>query len=155
MFSVYSVLKNTISEGNYKLEEVMNRIKRFYISGDLDEAQMDELLQMASMGATADAERPELLKLIGTLADKITALEARVAVLEGGNNSGTDDTEQTEYPVWKPWDGISKDYQYGAIVSYDGKLWISVFNGQNVWTPGTGNGLWMEYDPETGTGALP
>ena len=155
MFSVYSVMKNTISAGNYKLEEVLGRIKRFYISGDLDEAQLDELLQMASAGATADAERPEALKLIETLAEKITALEARVAVLEGGNNGSTDDTEQAEYPEWKPWDGISKYYQYGEIVTYDGKLWISVFNGQNVWTPGTGNGLWLEYDPETGTGGLP
>lgn len=155
MFSVYSVLKNTISEGKYKLEEVLNRIKRFYISGDLDESQMDELLQMASTGATADAERPELVKLIETLAEKITALEARLARLEGGNNGGEDNTEQTEYPEWKPWDGISKEYQYGSIVSYNGKLWVSVFNGQNVWAPGTGNGLWLKYDPATGIGELP
>lgn len=139
MISIYEVLKSTISGGNYKLHDVQQRIKRLFVLGDLTEEQTDELLAMASGGASADAERPETLALIQTLAENIIALEARVAALESGNNSGTDDTGDAEpplYQAWKPWDGISKDYQKGAIVSHDGELWESVFDGQNVWEPG-------------------
>ena len=47
---------------------------------------------------------------------------------------------------WKPWDGISKDYAYGAIVSHNGQLWESVYNGQNVWEPGSGDSLWIKHN---------
>lgn len=151
MIRMYDIMKNTISGGGYKLDEVQHRIKRLFLLGDITEAEMDELLQMAVDGATVDAERPGTIAMIATLAEKITALEARVAALEGVNdNGGTDDSgneEQPEYEPWKPWDGISKDYLYGAIVSHNGKLWISVFNGQNVWEPGAvgTENLWSEY----------
>lgn len=158
MISIYEVLKSTISGGNYKLHDVQQRIKKLFVLGDLTDAQTEELLAMASSGASADAERPETLALIQALAENIKALEARVAALESGNNSGTDDTGDAEHPVykpWKPWDGISKDYQKGAIVSHNGELWQSAFDGQNVWEPGAiGTGiLWRKYDPETDEGA--
>lgn len=153
MISIYEVLKSTISGGNYKLHDVQQRIKRLFVLGDLTEEQTDELLTMASVGASADAERPETLALIQALAESINALEARVAALESGNNSGTDDAGDAEPPLyepWKPWDGISKDYQKGAIVSHNGELWQSTLDGQNVWEPGTaGTALfWHKYDPE-------
>lgn len=131
---MYEVLKSVISSGGYKLAEIQYKIKKFFALGDLTEAQTDELLAMASGGVSTDAERPETLKLINTLAGKIEALTARVKALEGGNADSGD--EQTGHPEWKPWDGISKDYQHGAIVSHNGQLWMSVFNGQNVWEPG-------------------
>lgn len=141
---MYDILKNVISAGGYKLTEIQHKVKKLYIMGDITEAQMDELLSMASSGVSTDAERPETLKLIQTLAEKINGLESRVAVLEGGN---ADSGEQTEYPEWKPWDGISGDYQNGAIVSHNGELWQSVFGGQNVWEPGTAGteSLWVKY----------
>lgn len=150
---MYEVLKSVISAGGYKLAEIQHKIKKLYVLGDLDEAQMDELLAMASGGISTDAERPETLKLIHTLAGKIEALTARVKALEGGNDEGNtdagEDTESPVYPEWKPWDGISADYQEGAVVSHNGELWQSVFNGQNVWQPGTAGteSLWVKYIP--------
>ena len=144
MIRVYDVMKSTISKGGYKLEEVLNRVKRLFMLGDLTEAEFDELLELAGQGASADAERPETDALIQVIAESLTALEARVTALEGGNSGGA---EQPEYPEWKPWDGISKDYLYGAIVSHNGELWISVFNGQNVWEPGAigTDAMWQRY----------
>lgn len=129
---MYNVIKGVISAGGYKLADIQQKIKRFYIRGDLTEAEMDELLSFASVGVSPDAERPEFLTLIQTLAEEVYALKERVLVLEGGNAD-----EETEYPVWKPWDGISKDFQYGAVVYHKGELWESAYNGQNVWEPGT------------------
>lgn len=136
---MYNIIKSVISAGGYKLVDIQQKIKNFYTRGDLTEVEMDNLLALASVGASPDAERPEFLTLIQTLAEKVSALEERVLILEGGH------AEEDEHPEWKPWDGISKDYQFGAIVSHNGELWQSVHNGQNVWEPGTSDSLWMKY----------
>ena len=141
---MFDIIKEVIKNGGYKLTDIQHKVKKLFMLGDITEAQMDELLVMASNGVSADAERPEVLKMIQTLGEEIEALKARVTALEGVPDDPTDPT----YPEWKPWDGISKDYQKGAIVSHDGELWISVFDGQNVWTPntvGTEN-LWVKYN---------
>ena len=148
---MYDVLKSVISVGGYKLTEIQHKVKKLYILGDLTEEQMDELLAMASRGVSTDAERPETLALIHTLSAEIEALKIRVETLESGGDNGNDNTseEQPTYPDWKTWDGISKDYQTGAVVSHKDELWESVFNGQNVWEPGAPGteSLWVKYIP--------
>lgn len=150
---MFDVIKSVIAAGGYKLTDIMHKIKKMYVLGDLNEAQMDELLAMASGGVSPDAERPETLAMIQTLADEIKALKARVKALEGTNDEGGNDDagdpEQPVYAEWKPWDGISNDYQYGAIVSYNGELWLSNYSGQNVWQPGAPGteALWVKYIP--------
>ena len=138
---MYEVIKSVIAAGGYKLAEIQHKVKKLYILGDITEEQMDKLLALASTGVSADAERPENLELIRNLAERVTALESRVAAMEGTEDGG----ETGEYPTWKPWDGISTDYQQGAVVSHNGQLWESVFAGQNVWEPGTAGteSLWV------------
>ena len=55
-----------------------------------------------------------------------------------------------EIPVWEPWDGISNQYQYGAVVTVDQKYYISAHQGQNTWMPGSmgTDGLWKEISKE-------
>lgn len=140
---MFNVIKGVISAGGYKLTEIQHKIKKLYMLGDITEAEMDELLALASGGVSVDAERPETLALIHSLAEEIETLKERVKALEGGEDDPAED-----YPAWKPWDGISKDYQPGAIVSHNGELWISNYNGQNVWEPGTAgtDAMWVKYD---------
>ena len=135
---MFELIKSVISAGGYKLTDIQYKVKKLYLLGDITAAEMDELLHMASGGVSADAERPGMLNMIQTLAEEIKALKERVTALEGGED------EATEYPEWKPWNGISKDYQTGAIVSHKGVLWQSVFAGQNVWEPGTAENLWVK-----------
>lgn len=144
---MYDVLKTVISAGGYKLAEIQHKVKKLFVLGDLTEAQMDELLAMASGGISIDAERPETLQMIQSLASQIESLEARVKSLEGDDDDGE---EPTPYTEWKPWDGISNEYQNGAIVSHKDELWRSVYAGQNVWEPGTvgTESLWVKYNPE-------
>lgn len=156
---MYGVFKSVISAGGYKLADIRYRIKKLYVYGDLTEEQMDELLAMASSGVSADAERPETLAMLQSLSDRITTVEAILKVLSGGGDggdTGAGDAESTVYPEWKPWDGISADYQKGAVVSHNGELWESVFDGQNVWepgAPGTEN-IWVKYQaPENAENA--
>lgn len=142
---MYSNLRNKIAEGNYQLADMQYRVKKFYALGDLNEEQLDELLSLSQENATADAERPETLTLLQELAARVTALENKLTT------QGDSETDQTDYEKWTAWDGISNKYQYGAIVTHNDKLWESVFNGQNVWEPGTvgTENLWVVYTPET------
>lgn len=126
-----NVIKSVITAGGYKLNEVQRKIKKLYMLGDITEAEMDELLSLAADGVSSDAERPEVIAMLKSLSDKIDSLTARVAALEGGEEP------EPEYTAWEPWDGISNKYQYGAVVTHKGNVWESIFNGQNVWEPGT------------------
>lgn len=142
---MFDIIKSVIQAGGYRLADIQYKIKRMYASGELTEIEMKQLLALAFRGVTTDAERPEMLQMIQSLNDKITALEERVKALEGKPD---EPDVPGDYPAWKPWDGISKDYQPGAVVSHGGKLWQSVYSGQNVWEPGVvGEQFWVEYRP--------
>lgn len=140
---MYNIFKNRITAGGYKLADIQYRMKKLYASGDLTAEELDELMTLSQMNASADAERPEILEMLRQLADRVAALEGSQEDTESGG-------VQSEYETWEPWNGISDKHQQGAIVSHNGKLWQSVFIGQNIWEPGTiGTELiWVEYTPE-------
>lgn len=144
---MYEIIKNVITAGGYKLTEIQYKVKKLYILGDLTEAQMDELMSLAAAGVSSDAERPEVLDMLRRLSQRIDAHDERLAALEGGT---TDTEEPAGYEEWATWDGVSDKYQQGTIVSHNGKLWQSIFKGQNVWEPGTAGteNLWVEYTGE-------
>lgn len=127
---MYDIIKSVILNGGYKLTELQHKIKKLYVLGDITEEQADELINLATQGASPDAERPETLAMIQSLAERVKALEDKLADGETGSE------ETDEYPAWKAWDGVSTDYQYGVTVSHNGKLWQSTVEGQNVWEPG-------------------
>ena len=137
---MYDILKSVISAGGYKLAEIQRKIKKLFVLGDLTEEQADELLALATAGATPDSERPAVLDMLQSLAARIEALEKA----QGGV------TEPSDYEAWQRWDGISKKYHYGAIVRHTGKLWFSNYKGQNVWEPGAPGteAIWVEYKEE-------
>lgn len=143
---MYEIIKNVITAGGYKLAEIQHKVKKLYILGDITEAQMDELLALAAAGVSSDAERPEVLDMLRSLSARIDAHDVRLSALEGGS-SGSE--EPAGYEEWAAWDGVSNKYQQGAIVTHNGQLWRSAFNGQNVWEPGAAGteALWVEYEP--------
>ena len=140
---MYNVIKSVIAAGGFKLAEIQYRIKKLYAQGDLTEEQMDELLAAASDGVSANAERPETLQMLRDMSDRMDELEKRLSALDGIGGE-----EPSAYPAWQRWDGISDQYRAGAIVSHGGKLWQSVYVGQNVWEPGAAgidDRFWIEY----------
>ena len=141
---MYDIFRNRINAGGYQLADIQQRIKKLYALGDLTEDQLDELMALSQRNAAADAERPETLKLLRQLSNRVAALENLMLPKEDDNG------ETSQNDAWKPWDGINDNYRYGAVVSHNGKRWVSVFNGQNVWEPGSAGteALWVEYVEE-------
>lgn len=134
---MYGIIRQVIGNGGYKLNDMQQRIKRMYVLGDLTAEQTDELLSLALAGAQTDAERPETIEMLKALSDRVAAIEEKLGMDEAGE----------AYPAWTPWDGVSNNYQPGAIVAHNEKLWQSVFEGQNVWEPGTVS-FWVDYTEE-------
>lgn len=132
---MYEIIRQVIRNGGYKLAAMQEKIKRMYIMGDLTQEQMDELLSLALDGVEIDAERPEVIQMLRNIDGRVKAIEEKMAMNESVE----------AYPAWTAWDGVSSNYQPGAVVSHNGKNWQSVYAGQNVWEPGTvGNGFWIE-----------
>ena len=142
---MYEIIKTVIAAGGYKLAEIQHKVKKLYILGDITEDQMDELLALAAAGVSTEAERPEVMDMLRSLSARIDAHDKRLAALEGAAVEPNDPTAPEE---WSPWDGVSDKYQKGAVVTHNGQLWQSVFNGQNVWEPGAPGteALWVKYE---------
>ena len=147
---MYNSLKTQISYGTFNVVDMQRRAKKLFALGELTETQLDDLFSLMAENANPDTERPELLNLIQSLFAKVDALSDRVKALESGNTDGdAADGDAGEYPEWKPWDGLSNQYQPGSIVRHNDQLWQSAFSGQNVWEPGTvGDQFWVKYTPE-------
>lgn len=144
---MYKIIKSVISSGNYKLTEMQHRIKKLYVMGNLSETEMDELIELSQRNATADSERPELLDLIQSIDERLRVVEELLINKDDVGNESDPDDNTTTYEAWTPWDGISNEYQPGAIVTHNGKVWQSVHTGQNTWEPGVvgTEALWVEY----------
>lgn len=135
---MYEIMRNVILAQDTPVEELQRRIDTFYAEGKLTEEEKRGLEALVFSCQTPDAERAELSERVDALAAKVSDIEKRVATLEGA--------EPGEYPEWVPWDGVSMDYQPGAIVMHNGKRWLNVLEGmQNVWEPGVADDrYWKE-----------
>lgn len=144
----YELFRDVILSQNFKLDEMREKIKRSYITGDITEEEQSELLTLVSNNVNHEAERPEWLEIARKLDERISFLEEEVKILKSGDTTPEDNTETPQYEKWTPWDGISDKYQFGAVVEHNGVLYESTFNGQNVWEPGTlgTEALWKVYE---------
>lgn len=127
------ILANVIRGGGMALTQVAERIDEMYVTGRLDAQERAELAALMHEKARPEAEKGDTDARLDRLAQAVAALEKRVKALEGGSAG---DTSADEVPEWKPWDGVSAEYAQGAVVAHGGKMWQSVYAGQNVWEPG-------------------
>jgi hypothetical protein len=126
------ILENVIRGGGMALSQVAERIDEMYVVGRLSAEERAELTALMHEKAKPEAEKGDADNRIDALAQAVAVLENRVKALEGG----TENSDGTEIPAWKPWDGVSAEYAQGAVVTHKGKMWKSVYAGQNVWEPG-------------------
>lgn len=139
----YDLFVSVISQQNFKLGEMTEKIERSWIKGDITEAEHDELLALASSNINPEAERPDWTTVFARLEERLVAAEKAIEQLIGTT------PETPEYEQWKPWDGNpeNKNYQYGAVVVHNNALWESRTTVQNVWEPGAvgvGDNIWFK-----------
>lgn len=130
MNTMADILRRVINGGGLALSQVSERIETMYISGRINAEERDELTGLMHEKAKPENEAGDYKALYQALAEKYNELDARVKALEGKDATGG------EYPAWQPWDGVSDKYQHGDVVTHNGKVWRSVYEGHNVWEPG-------------------
>ena len=137
--SMAVILKNVIRNGGMPLTQVSERIETMYLNGRINAGERLELTELMHEKADPANEAGDYREMYQALARKYNELEGRVEAAEralGLYQESEDSETDTGYPAWEPWDGISDRYQPGAVVVHNGKVWESVYPGQNVWEPG-------------------
>ena len=140
MSTLFTILKSVINNGGLPLTQVTERIETMYLSGRLNAEERLELIELMHANANVANEKGNYEELYNALAKKYNDLEGRVAALEdrmaGSEVPDEGVGSKDEYPAWELWDGVSNKYQTGAVVTHNGKVWQSMYAGQNVWEPG-------------------
>lgn len=133
---MYDIIKNIIQNGVFKVSDLTTKIDTLWAESKLSDDERNELVQMMTDFLNPSTEAPELKDLYERLEARVSVLEDAVKKLQGG---GSEDPEPGEIivPAWVPWDGISDNYQYGAVVTHNDKYWQNMLQGvQNTWEPG-------------------
>lgn len=108
---MYSFIKSIIETGNFKLSDMETRIKRLYVTGDLTEEQVPELLALAAENAS-DAANANLYDMVVDLMHRVDAIESKGITVWNSQNNVTAKGQTRLYDIDK--DG-TLDY-----VRYDG-----------------------------------
>ena len=115
--SIYTDVTAVISAGGYDLSDLLRRIDVLYVGGRLTDAERDDLYTLARAGADPDAQLP-------SLAERVGALELRVAALEDGTYEPPEPEGDPEWPEYvKP---TSKDeyYHKGDQITFEGAHYV-------------------------------
>lgn len=109
---MYSVIKNVLKHGGYKLDEMLRKIERFWLLDLITDDQRDELLSLARSGADGSVGADVFAK--------IAELEERVRKLENSKPTAEDEpTEPTEPEEFK----VGKWYYNGDLVAFEGEIY--------------------------------
>ena len=129
-----TIFENVIERGGYDLTGLLNRIDSYHVMGRLTDAERDELYAKARAGARDALEYD--------VKAEIDALWAAVRALQGNAGSAATEEAQAHAEFVQP-TGAHDAYNMGDRVSYNGKVYESVING-NVWSPDVYPDGWKE-----------
>lgn len=140
---MYDIIKSVIESKRYELTDMLTKIDTIWVQGDLADEQRTELVALAQQNAQPENGYAPLQEQINKAFECIEDLEARVAVLEGGELP-----EPEEWPEWYAWSGVGPiPWQKDSKCTHGGKHWVSQVDN-NIWEPGAQGvpeTVWAEY----------
>lgn len=129
---MYEIFKNILNNRDYELVDILNKINEFYVQDSLTKEQKEELEEEARKNANPVNSYADFQTQIDKLADRVTALETKLANVGTGSEEPIEPTE--EYPEYVQPTGAHDAYKVGDKITYNGKKYECVYNGC-VWTP--------------------
>ena len=142
---MYEIFKNVLNNRNYELVDILNKIDEFYVQDSLTKEQKEELENEARKNANPVNSYADLQTQIDKLADRVTALETKLANVGTGSEEPIEPTE--EYPEYVQPTGAHDAYHVGDKITYFGKHYECVYDGC-VWTPDVYPQGWKEVEEE-------
>ena len=142
---MYEIIKAVIQSGAFVVSDITQKINTLWVESKLTDEERQELSEMMIDYINPSTQAPELKELylqlreeLGAVKEEVSTLKTEVAELKGTEETEPGPGPETTIPKWKPWDGISTDYQAGAVVKHKGKYYKNVLEGmQNTWEPGS------------------
>lgn len=143
---MYETIKTVLRGRAYNLKDMLDKIKAFWVSGDVTREQYLELINLANENATVDGQRASTDRQISAIFDNLAELASairdlrlRVEALENGSGEPApveDPEEQQVVPAWAEWSGVGEiKWQIGSVCAHNGKIWESQV-ANNIWEPG-------------------
>ena len=153
---MYEIIKDVINSKNYKLEDILYKINKIWIEGNITEEQKIELDNLAREKANAEnsyaplqeqideafAEINLLKQTIESNAIGMSALKDAVEKL-GGKIETTIEQPKEEYPEYVAPSGAHDAYKIGDKITYNGKKYTCKLDNC-VWSPETYPAAWEE-----------
>ena len=104
------IFENVIKQGEFSLADILKKIDKHHIGGNLSDEDRDELIAMARQRASAEHSTDIFAKLL--------ELEQRVTALEEGNIPTVSDTPEEYVP--------GKWYRNGDKSTFNGKIYTCI-----------------------------
>ena len=131
---------NVINNGDYSLRDMLDKISESYIESKLTKEDKVELEELARANAKAqndyspvEERLEEAFRRIEELENKVKTLEATETKPSEGTNEPSEEVVE-EYPEYKQPLGSHDAYKIGDKVTFNGKRYVSLIDGNN-WTP--------------------
>lgn len=142
------IIKNVIDGGNYKLEEMLNKIMEMYIRSYITEEDITELETLAREKANPANSYAPLQEQIDNIYNiELASIKSRLDKLE--QESGQEEPEEPaeEYPIYVQPIGAHNAYKIGDKITYNGKKYICKLDNC-VWSPDAYPAGWEEVTEE-------
>lgn len=143
---MYSIIKDVIEKSNFELVDILSKINKLWVEGNLSEEERDELVNLARTNAVPDNSYAENTQQIANLWEYYQQLDSRITALE--NNSGTvEPTEpEEELPEYRQPSGAHNAYNAGDKITFtDGNRYICQMDNC-VWDPITYPSAWELFE---------
>lgn len=142
---LYEDLRAVISNGKYKLDEMIAKCSRLWVEEQITEEEYDALVDLARSNANSESEvSNDLAAIVQQLMQKVTSLEQKVAELE---KAWSEDPDGPAEPVvtYEPYDP-HKWYYKDMTCSFEGKNYICIAPAGQVctWSPRDYPPYWKE-----------
>lgn len=139
---MYDIIKDLINSGNYELVDIKYKINKLWVSNDLTNEEMEELMSLAQDNAKPENSYAPLQEQINKafeeidlLKQTIKNLEERILAIEKGSpQEPIDPPVEEEYPEYKQPTGAHDAYNVGDKITFEGKKYECLINGC-VWNP--------------------
>lgn len=144
---MYEIVKETIENTDYKLEEMLDKIYVLYTKDKLSKEEMEELETYAREKASTD-NSIDVLNKLKEMDLKIQEFDTRITKLENSEGEEPEEPTYTEkYPAYVP----GKWYYRGDNCSENDKNYTCIApEGQVcVWSPSEYPAYWEEVKEET------
>ena len=141
--------KNVIYNKEFSLRDILQKIDARYISGDLsleDKVDLEYLARKYAKPendyASVEERLEEAFRIIEELESKVKAFEGTETEPSEGTNEPSEEVVE-EYPPFKQPLGAHDSYKKGDKVTFNGKRYVSLINGNN-WSPSVYPAGWKE-----------